>query len=232
MSETFWTAVHGTVVLWVFSGVLACALALALTAGALSDRRLLMLLSRTVINFTRGIPTSLFVIAAGITLLRLPAVGRVPALFPGTPLSFQHVAWGVTLALALGSTGHLAEIFRAARSTLGHTRLDQATVLGLSRPRRVALLTREAAAVALAPTGTRLVHHLHNTAFAALFPVIDLFGFIQAQANATFRVVEFALLGCLVYVILSASIWLIFRALEWLLQRRIVRVQRVEAVVA
>jgi ABC-type arginine/histidine transport system permease subunit len=164
--------------------------------------------------------------------LRLPAVGRVPALFPGTPLPFQHVAWGVALALALGSAGHLAEIFRAARSTLGHTRLDQATVLGLSRPRRVALLTREAAAVALAPTGTRLVHHLHNTAFAALFPVIDLFGFIQAQANATFRVVEFAFLGCLVYVILSASIWLIFRALEWLLQRRIVRVRRVEAVVA
>jgi ABC-type arginine/histidine transport system permease subunit len=232
MTEGLWIAILGTIVLWALSGTLACVLAVALTAGALSDRRALRLLSQGVINLTRGVPTSLFVIAAGITLLRLPTAGNLPAVFPGTPALFQHIAWGLALALALGSAGHLAEIFRAARSTIGHSRLSQATALGLSRPRRAALLTREAAAVALPPTGTRLVHHLHNSAFAALFPVLDLFGFIQGQANATFQVIEFASLGCVIYIALSGLIWVMFRSLEWLLQHRVVRQRRVRALVA
>lgn len=232
MSGGLWVAIQGTLVLWVVSGALSCLLALALTMGSLSPSGLPKAASRSVVNFTRGVPTSLFVIAAGITMFRLPAAIELPAIYPGTPDAFQHVAWGITLALALGSAGHLAEIFRSARAALGQSRLNQATVLGLSRPRRAVLLAREVAVVALAPTGTRLVHHLHNSAFAALFPVTDLFGFIQAQANATFRVLDYALLGCLVYVVLSAFVWLTFRSVEGLLAHRVVRGRRLKAVVA
>jgi ABC-type amino acid transport system permease subunit len=117
-------------------------------------------------------------------------------------------------ALEVGSAGHLAEIFLAARSVLGRPRLDQAAVLGLSRLRHAALIARECAAIALPPTGTRLIHHLHNTAFAALFPIADLFGAIEGQASATFRVFHFALLGCAIYAVLSALTWLLFRLLE------------------
>jgi ABC-type amino acid transport system permease subunit len=232
MPPSFFIAIEGTLVLWLFSGALACLFGLTLAAGSLSGYRLVRAVSRSVIDVTRGVPTSLFVIAAGITLLRLPAAGQMPNIFPGTPDGFQHLAWGIMLALALGSAGHLAEIFRAARTSLGHSRLHQATVLGLRSSRRAALLAREAAVVALPPTSTRLIHHLHNTAFAALFPVTDFFGFIQAQANATFRVLDFALLGCAVYVAISALIWLIFRAVEAILQHRVVRVRRIKAVVA
>jgi ABC-type arginine/histidine transport system permease subunit len=160
------------------------------------------------------VPTSLFVIAAGIGMMRLSSAPGLPVIYPGTSTAFQHVAWGVVFALALGSAGHLAEIFRAAHSTLGQFRLEEATVLGLSRFDRSRLLMRECAAVALPPTGARLVHHLHNTAFAALFPVADLFGYVEGQASATFRVLDFVLLGCLIYVILSGLTWLLVRALE------------------
>jgi ABC-type amino acid transport system permease subunit len=165
-------------------------------------------------------------------MFRLPAAIEMPAIYPGTPDAFQHVAWGISVALAAGSAGHLAEIFRSARAALGHARLNQATALGLSRPRRAVLLAREAAVIALAPTGSRLVHHLHNSAFAALFPVTDLFGFVQAQANATFRVLDYALLGCLVYVVMSALVWLTFRGLEGLLVHRVVRARRLRPVIA
>jgi ABC-type arginine/histidine transport system permease subunit len=223
MSAGLWTAIQGTLILWLVSGVLSCLLALALTFGSLSANWFAKAVSRSVVNFTRGVPTSLFVIAAGITMFRLPAAIELPTIYPGTPDAFQHVAWGIALALAAGSAGHLAEIFRSARAALGHSRLNQATALGLSRSRRTLLLAREAAVIALAPTGTRLVHHLHNSAFAALFPVTDLFGFIQAQANATFRVLDYALLGCLVYALLSALVWLSFRGVEGLLAHRVVR---------
>ncbi len=227
MTDPLWIAIQGTLVLWVVSATASCLLALALTAGSVSSNLVTRGLSRSVVNFTRGVPTSLFVIAAGITMFRLPTALHLPSIYPGTPDAFQHVAWGIALALALGSAGHLAEIFRSARAALGRSRLHQATVLGLTRPRRAALIAREAAAVALAPTGTRLVHHLHNTAFAALFPVTDFFGFVQAQANATFRVLDYALLGCLVYILLSGVVWLAFRALEGLLLHRVVRLRRV-----
>jgi ABC-type amino acid transport system permease subunit len=202
MSAELGEALAGTLVLWMLSAALAILFALLLAGGSLSPRRSVRLLARSVINVTRGIPTVLLVIVAGFGMLRLPNAGELPIVFPGTLASFQHVAWGVMLALALGSTGHLAEIFRAARAGLGEARLAQVTVMGMSRARRTRLLAREAAAIALPPTGARLVHHLHNTAFAALLPVTDLFGFIEAQVNATFRVVDFLLLGCGAYVAL------------------------------
>ena len=223
MSEELREALAGTLVLWTLSAALALALGLVLASGSLSPRGSVRLLARSVINVTRGIPTVLLVIVAGFGMLRMPSAGELPIVFPGTLASFQHVAWGVTVALALGSTGHLAEIFRAARAGLGEARLEQAMVLGMSRARRTRLLAREAAAIALPPTGARLVHHLHNTAFAALLPVTDLFGFVEAQVNATFRVLDFLLLGCIAYVALSALIWLTVRALEAMLVHRVTK---------
>jgi ABC-type amino acid transport system permease subunit len=223
MSGDLGTAIWGTVVLWATSGALACLLGLFMTAGSLSMHRPLRFVARAAVNLTRGVPTSLFVVSAGIIMIRLPAASQLPGLFPGTPAGFQHVALAVMLALALGSAGHLAEIFRAARASLGHARLDQARALGLSRLTRAVLMARESAAVALPPTGARLVHHLHNTAFAALFPVTDLFGFVQHQASTTFRVAHFALVGSAVYVVLSGLIWLSFRGLEASLLHRVTR---------
>jgi ABC-type arginine/histidine transport system permease subunit len=223
MSAELGEALAGTLVLWTLSASLAILLALVLAGGSLSPRRSVRLLARSVINVTRGIPTVLLVIVAGFGMLRLPNAGQLPIVFPGTLASFQHVAWGVMLALALGSAGHLAEIFRAARAGLGEARLAQVTVMGMSRASRARLLAREAAAIALPATGARLVHHLHNTAFAALLPVTDLFGFIEAQVNATFRVLDFLLLGCGAYVALSALIWLSVRALEAALVHRVTK---------
>jgi ABC-type amino acid transport system permease subunit len=221
MSDGLWEGIAGTLVLWGLSAFLACALGLVLAGGSLSSRLWVRLLARAVVNVTRGVPTVLLVIVAGFGMLRIPSIGELPVVFPGTPATFQQVAWGIMLALALGSAGHLAEIFRAARAGLGQARLEQIAVLGLSRPRRASLLAREAAAIGLPPTGTRLVHHLHNTAFAALLPVTDLFGFIEAQVNATFRVTDYLLLGCAVYITLSALIWLTVRGAEAALVHRV-----------
>lgn len=213
-STGIWLGAAGTVVLWVLSAALAIAVGFLLAAGSVSEDRGIRLSARAIVNFTRGVPTSLFVIAAGLGMMRLAQAPDLPSVFPGTSSAFQHVAWGVMLSLAAGSAGHFAEIFRAAREALGRERLDEATLLGLSRLAKTTLLARECAAIALAPTGARLVHHLHNTAFAALFPVVDLFGVIQGQASITFRIFHYVLLGCAIYVVLSALIWIAVRSAE------------------
>jgi ABC-type arginine/histidine transport system permease subunit len=60
-----------------------------------------------------------------------------------------------------------------------------------------------------------MVHHLHNTAFAALFPVVDLFGWIQQGAYETFEVTRYVAIGAAAYIVLSLLIWGGARLLEY-----------------
>jgi ABC-type amino acid transport system permease subunit len=217
------TSVAGSLVLWAVSAVLAVTFAFGLAAASASGTRAVHLIARATVNVTRGIPTVLWVIVAGIAALRLPWLGNLPVVFPGTVEPFQRVAWLVAGGLAVSSAGHLAEVFRGSLVAIGRVRVEQAQVMGLSPIAKGALLGREAAAVALPPTAARLVHHLHNTAFAAFFPVTELFGYVQAGANRTFRVGAYAALGCLLYIALSGLIWIIARAAETALGRGVRR---------
>jgi ABC-type amino acid transport system permease subunit len=217
MVSQFVVQTLGTVVLWLLSGCLAVGLALVLAAGSVQRRFAPRALADAVITVTRGVPTSLLVVTAGIVCLAYPAPTWLPDPFPATAPGMAVVAWGVTVALAFGSTGHLAVIFRTGYLSVGAARHDQATILGLGPLRRLRLMAREAAPSTLAPTGARLVHHLHNTAFAALFPVADLFGWVQQRANETFEIGRYATIGVAGYVVLSLLIWALSRGLEqWL----------------
>ncbi|MDR0345430.1 MAG: hypothetical protein LBI49_20425 [Nocardiopsaceae bacterium] len=153
-------------------------------------------------------------VAAGVISIRIPPQSWLPDPFPATPSASGPVAWAVLLALALGSAGHFAVIFQTAYTALGRARVEQSIVLGAPPLRRLSLLSREAATAAIPPTAARLVHHLHNTAFAALFPVADLFGWIENGANETFNITRFVVAGGAVYVALSGLIWAGFKAIE------------------
>jgi ABC-type amino acid transport system permease subunit len=212
--------VAATLVLWSTSALIAVALGVVLAVLSVSARLPGRVVSDGIITLTRGIPTSLLVVTAGVAALRLPAPGWLPDPFPGTQGGATLVAWAVMVALALGSAGHFAVIFRTAYSALGTYRIEQARVLGLGPLNRFALLARETGPTVIPPTGARLVHHLHNTAFAALFPVADLFGWVQDKANSTFLVSRYTLIGATMYVSMSALIWGGTKALEFMLRGR------------
>src|SRR5690349_7765633 len=115
--------IAGSVVLWVVSGSLAVALAGLLAVLSRSRQAVPRWAAEAAITLTRGVPTSLLVVTAGIAAVRLPPLRPLPVLFPGTPAEFQATAWLIVLALALGSAGHLAVIFRTAAATVGRQRL-------------------------------------------------------------------------------------------------------------
>ncbi len=212
--------VLATVVLWGLSGGLALALGVLLAWSSAGSNAAGRLLGEAAVTVTRGVPTSLLVVAAGIAATRLPPQPWLPNVFPGTPDGLQAVAWAVTAALALGSAGHLAVIFQTAHAALGRSRIEQSVVLGMPPLQRLGLVAREAGLIALPPASARMVHHLHNTAFAALFPIVDLFGWVQERANATFDVTSYALIGAAIYLALSGCIWASGRSFElWLAVR-------------
>jgi ABC-type amino acid transport system permease subunit len=208
------TYVAGTLVLWAISGTSAVVIAALLAAGALGRNRVGRTASGLLTTLTRGVPTSLLVIAGGVAAVGVASPGWLPNVFPGTPDGLEVLSWSIVVALALGSAGHLAVIFETACRTLSGGHRDQLAVLALSGSAQFRLMVREAARTGLAPTGARLVHHLHNTAFAALFPVAELFGWVQLQASASFDVTRYVFAGAAVYIALSAAIWCGFRLLE------------------
>lgn len=214
MAAQLATQVWATVVLWAISGGAALSLAATLAMGSLSNSVLSRRVADAVILVSRGIPTSLLVIAAGLAALPHQPPGWLPNPFPGTSPGMTLLAWAVTMALALGSAGHLAVIFRSGYRSLGTARLTQLTVLAMPARHRLPAVAREAAAASLAPAGTRMVHHLHNTAFAALFPVADLFGWIQQRSYETFEVTRYVATGAAIYIVLSLLIWLATQGLE------------------
>jgi ABC-type amino acid transport system permease subunit len=208
------TPILGTVILWAASAIAALMLAAVLATGSLSRSSLARRPADLIILLTRGVPTSLLVVVAGLAAMPQVPPAWVPNPFPGTSDGMVLVAWAIVVALALGSTGHLAVIFRSGYRSLGTARLEQVRILGLSRWRRFRLLVRESATASLPPTGARMVHHLHNTGFAALFPVADLFGWVQGRSYETFEVTRYATIGAGVYVVLSFLIWATTRTIE------------------
>lgn len=212
--SAFAVYVAATVVLWATSAVLALALAVLLASGGRSGRRSVRLVAGSLTTLTRGIPTSLLVIGAGTFAMDSTPPGWLPNLFPGTPDGMALVAWAIVAALAFGSAGHLGVILRSAYEALGEHWHEQVRTMGSPIRMKLALVVREVIPAGLPPVGARLVHHLHNTAFAALFPVADLFGWVQLQANTTFEVTHYALVGAVGYVILSGVIWAICRLIE------------------
>ena len=219
MTSPLTVCLEGTVVLWATSSLLAVLLGLLWCAGSLSSRRVLRTVSTVGIDASRGVPTSLLVTAAGVLAGRAPAPSWLPSVFPGTSDGFRLVAWVLVVALAVGSAGHLAVVFRTAYRSLGRGRIEQTRVLGLAVPLRMRIIACETAVVALPTTGTRLVHHLHNTAFAALFPVTELFGGVQDRVDSTYDM-SWVAIGAAAYVVLSGAIWVGVRVLEAMLLHR------------
>ncbi|MEO0443905.1 MAG: hypothetical protein AAFZ92_09225, partial [Pseudomonadota bacterium] len=204
----------GTVLLWLYSAVLAIMFAIGLCFGSLSLNPIIYFTSRFLILLGRGIPTSLYVVAAGIICVRLMPSLQLPEIFPGTLPAFQIVGLTIVVVLAFGSAGHLAEILLAGRRSIGRERLAQMQIMGLDWKTRVSLTFRESAPQVLPAISARLVHHLHNTAFAALFPVVELFGVVQSGINRSFAVALWVGVGAGLYILLSSAITAAGSALE------------------
>lgn len=212
--------IAGSLLLWALSAGLAMSMALLIAAGTRSRHRVFRLAAGSAMHLTRGVPTSLLVIVFGLACMRVRDAPALPVVFPGTSPHFQLVAWGIVAALGVGSSGHIAVIYLTAWRSAGSSRLEQARVMGFSPFHQVRVVGREILPLVLGPLGARLVHHLHNTGFAALFPVVEVFGGIVQATNETFAVVKFAAVGAVIYIVLSQAIWMSTRALETRLRPR------------
>lgn len=202
-----------TVVLWLVSAVMALGLALTFAIFPKRGGRLPQAIASALINVSRGVPTSLYVLLAGVAAMHLPLWQGAPVVFLDTLPVFQVVALAVCLALAFGSAGHIAVLIRSSWEAVPLKTRQQLNVLDLGLVTRIGLALSECAPTFMPPLSARLIHHLHNTAFASLFPVADLFGMIKGAADTSARVAFYVSVGALTYLLLSWAIW---QGLRWI----------------
>ncbi len=68
------------------------------------------------------------------------------------------------------------------------------------------LMFIEAAPAMIPPVCARLVHHLHNTAFIALFPITGIFAAMRTGVIETALVLEYIAIATVLFVALGALI--------------------------
>lgn len=185
----FGTLVSATVaslIIFCVSAILSIILSLLLFLFSIGSQKKLSKLSIILINIFRGIPTSLWVVFAGLTAIKFFEPAHLPLIYINTHSHFQLIAWFLVLALSVSSSGHFAEFLRSAYATLERDFQDQIQVLGFKKSQTLTIIVFELTPLVIVPFTTRLVHHLHNTAFVSLFPIFNLFSLALSVTETTF----------------------------------------------
>lgn len=207
---------------------LACALGLGLAVMALSRSLILRQIARFYVEIIRGVPilVLLFYIAfvgapaivAGINWLASPlhSAGLVePMVVRDFPL-----IWRAILALTIGYSAFLAEIFRAGIQAVEAGQIEAAKALGLNGWQRFRLIVMpQAVRTILPPLGNDFVAMVKDSSLVSVLGVADLTQMGKVYASGSFRFFETYSIVAYVYLILTIGLSLALRRLERRLRR-------------
>ena len=212
-----------TVFVTVVGFSLASALGLAVALMALSGSKLLRQSARFYVEIVRGVPI--------LVLLFWIAFAGVPAFVAGwnwlaTPLREAGLAgemlvrdvpllWRAVLALTIGYSAFIAEVFRAGIQSVETGQIEAAKALGLSRLQRFRLIVMpQAVRTILPPLGNDFVAMVKDSSLVSVLGVADITQMGKVYAAGTFRFFETYSIVAYVYLLLTVGLSLALRALE------------------
>jgi ABC-type amino acid transport system permease subunit len=209
----------------------SAALSLAIAIGYLLALQLrvvwVSMAVTSLIEVSRGVPTVVFVLLMGnLGMAQQFGWLEIDGLLPGVSPGFTSTAVFVILGLAFSSSGHLARLIGAALATVPDDVATYARTLRLRPVPHLALLLRECAPALVGPVAARLTHHLHNTAFIALFPIADIFATMRRNVTETAMVIEHLAIAATAFLMIGFGISALAAAVERTLTGRGRRVAR------
>ena len=211
--EPFWT----TLLFFTLSAALSLIMAVFLCLGQISRFKIIRWTVVGLIELSRGVPTVVFVILLGnFGMAPYFSAFDTDTALPGVAWGFNVVAYFVILGLAFSSAGHLTYIFRAAISTISDDVWRYLNITKSRWHRAVSMIYIECAPALLPAVTARLVHHLHNTAFIAMFPITGIFGAMRSGIVETALVVEYILFSTLIYIFIGATLTVISKVILYL----------------
>jgi polar amino acid transport system permease protein len=222
--------IHVTVFVTVVGFALASLIGLGIALMALSGSLVLRQVARFYVEIIRGVPI--------IVLLFWIAFAGVPAFVAGwnlllTPLREAGLVgellvrdvsrlWRAILALTIGYSAFIAEIFRAGIQSVDTGQVEAAKSLGLTRIQRFRLIVfPQAIRTILPPLGNDFVAMVKDSSLVSVLGVADITQMGKVYAAGTFRFFDTYTIVAYIYLILTIGLSLALRALERRMRRSI-----------
>jgi polar amino acid transport system permease protein len=230
-AQVFATVAKGigiTVFVTAVGFTLACAIGLGVALMALSGSRLLRQTARFYVEIIRGVPilVLLFWIAfagapafvAGWNIITAPL--QQSGFFGELLVRDISLLWRAIMALTIGYSAFIAEVFRAGIQSVDPGQIEAAKALGLSRYRRFRLIVLpQAIRTILPPLGNDFVAMVKDSSLVSVLGVADITQMGKIYAAGSFRFFETYSIVAYIYLVLTVGLSLALRALEKRMRR-------------
>lgn len=213
----------------VFVTVTAFALAslggLLLAAAVLSRHLVLRQAARFYIEVVRGIPmlVLLFYIAFVGAPLLVQLINAVLGPLGLTLLKVRDLSllWRAIIALTIGYSAFIAEVFRAGFLSVGRGQIEAAMALGLPAWARFRLIIfPQAVRTVLPPLGNDFIAMIKDSSLVSVLGVADISQLGKVYAAGSFRFFETYNIVAYVYLMMTLVLSLLLRRLERALRGR------------
>lgn len=226
--RTVWRGVQITVFVTLVGFAMASFLGLLLALMALSNSIVLRQIARFYVEVIRGIP--IIVLLFYIAFVGAPALVWLinavtwPAQQAGwvEPLLVRDISllWRAILALMIGYSAFIAEVFRAGILAVDKGQIEAAEALGLNRVQRFRFIVfPQAIRTILPPLGNDFVAMVKDSSLVSVLGVADITQMGKVYASGSFRFFETYSIVAYIYLILTIGLSLALRQLEKRLRR-------------
>jgi polar amino acid transport system permease protein len=212
-----------TVFVTIVAFTFASAIGLGLALMALSGSPWLRQVARFYVEIIRGVPilVLLFWIAfagapafvAGWNIVTAPL--QQAGFFGELLVRDVSLLWRAIMALTIGYSAFIAEVFRAGIQAVDPGQIEAAKALGLSRYRRFRLIVLpQAIRTILPPLGNDFVAMVKDSSLVSVLGVADITQMGKIYAAGSFRFFETYSIVAYIYLVLTVGLSLALRALE------------------
>ncbi|MBB4009133.1 amino acid ABC transporter permease [Allorhizobium taibaishanense] len=227
--ETVSRGIGVTIFVTLTGFALACLLGLLLALAGMADSIVLRQVSRFYVEVVRGIPVLVllfyvaFVGAPGFVSLYNSLTAPLVNAGWLEPLQVRDVSlmWRAIVALCIGYSAFIAEIFRAGIQSVDKGQIEAAKSLGLSRTQRFRLVVLpQALRVIFPPLSNDFVAMVKDSSLVSVLGVADISQAGKIYASGSFRFFESYSIVAYIYLILTIGLSLILRQVEQRMRAR------------
>lgn len=225
-TQVFNTVVKGlgvTVFVTLIGFLLATALGLLIALLGMSDHMALRQVARFYVEVVRGIP--ILVLLFYIAFVGAPAFVALYNLVTAPLISIGltdamvvrdfSLMWRAIIALMIGYSAFIAEIFRAGIQSIDKGQIEAAKALGLSRSQRFRLVVfPQAVRVIFPPLSNDFVAMVKDSSLVSVLGVADITQMGKVYASGSFRFFETYSIVAYVYLILTIGLSIMLRGFE------------------
>ncbi|MCK7610769.1 amino acid ABC transporter permease [Roseibium sediminicola] len=215
VSRGVWVTIFVTLVAFFLASLIGLLLALASLSGSV----LLRQSARFYIEIVRGLPILVLLLYIAFVATPLIVAGLNALLEPlglGTVRTRDFpLLWRAVLALTIGYSAFIAEVFRAGIQAVDTGQIEAAEALGMNRWLRFRLIIfPQALKTILPPLGNDFVALIKDSSLVSVLGVTDVTQLGKVYSAGSFRYFETYNVVALIYLMMTITLSLALRKFE------------------